>query len=264
MQSSAVERRAMTENSGGLDMNRIGSGLLAVSVMVGVAQSALAADAPMGIPMGVPVLRAPSAIVAANWDGFYIGGNIGGGFSSGNYTLNNGVFSENFTFDPATFVGGGQMGVQAQWGHWVIGLEGAYSWTGYDDTKTSAVVPTSLATTDIKYLGAISGRLGWTDSRWMVYGKAGWAFARLHTFDRDTASGASADTLNWDNGYTLGLGFEYQLTPSWIAGLAFDYYNFTPSRSFTIGGVQGGITNGDIGIYTLTARVSYLFNWWHY
>ena len=219
---------------------------------------------PGGVPMGVPMLRAPSAIITANWDGFYIGGNIGGGLSSGSYTFNNGVFSENFTFDPASFVGGGQIGLQAQWGHWVIGLEGAYSWTGYDETKTSAVAPANLS----RHGHQISRRdrrvsLGWTEDRWLVYGKVGWAFARTHTFYRDTASGASADTLDWDNGYTLGVGFDYQLTPGWVAGVAFDYYNFTPSRTFTIGGLHGGITNGDINIYTFTARVSYLFNWWH-
>jgi outer membrane immunogenic protein len=245
-------------------MNRSGTGLLAFSLTLGLAHAAMAADMPGGYsgPYGVPVLRSPSAIITANWDGFYVGGNLGGGFSSGHYTLNNGAFSENITFDPSTFVGGGQVGLQATWGHWLLGLEGSYTWTGYDQTVTSAVVPTSLATTDIKYLGALAAKLGWADGRWLVYGKAGWAFARTHTFDRDNLSGNSVETFAWDNGYLLGLGFDYQLAPGWVAGLAFDYYNFTPSRTFTVGGAPGGITNGDIGLYTLTARVSYLFNWW--
>jgi outer membrane immunogenic protein len=243
-----------------LDMNRIGSGLLAISLTFGAAPFAFAADMPGG-PMGVSMLRAPSAIVAANWDGFYVGGHVGAGWSSGNYTLNNGVFSENFAFDSSAFVGGGQMGLQAQWGHWVIGVEGSYTWSGYDETKTSTVLPTSLATMDIKNLGAISGRLGWAADRLLIYGKAGWAFARIHTFDHDAASGAAATTVAWDNGYTLGLGLEYQLMPGWIAGLAFDYYNFTPARTFIIGAGTGGISGADIGLYTLTARLTYLFNW---
>jgi outer membrane immunogenic protein len=242
-------------------MNRIGSGMLAVSMAFGAAQFAFAADM-SGAPMGVPVLRAPSGVITANWDGFYIGGNAGGGWSDGSYTLNNGVFPEKFVFDPTTFVGGGQLGVQAQWSHWVFGIEGAYSWAGFESTKPSAIVPTGLATIDIKQLGSISGRIGWAADRWMVYGKGGWAFARTHTFDRDTASGASAETFLWDNGYLLGLGLDFQLAPGWVAGVAFDYYNFTPARTFTIGGLPGGISNGDIGLYTVTARVNYLFNWW--
>jgi outer membrane immunogenic protein len=241
-------------------MTRTAPALLVLSLALGAAPAAQAADMPGGY--GVPVLRAPSAIITANWDGFYVGGNVGGGFSSGNYTLNNGAFLENITFDPSTFVGGGQVGLQASWGHFVMGLEGAYNWTGYDQTVTSAVVPTSLATTDIKYLGSLSGKLGWAEGRWMAYGKAGWAFGRFHTYDRDNASGANVETFAWDNGYVLGLGLDYQLAPGWVAGLAFDYYNFTPSRTFIIGGAPGGVTNGDIGLYTVTARVSYLFNWW--
>jgi outer membrane immunogenic protein len=246
-------------------MNRISSGLLAAFLTFGAVQFACAADFPGGgAPVGVPVLRSPSGILTANWDGFYVGGNIGAGWSNSSYTLNNGLFSENITFDPASFAGGGQMGLQAQWGHWLIGVEGAYSWTSFDQTVTSTVLPTSLATTDIKNLGSISGKLGWAADRWLVYGKAGWAFARLHTFDRNTASGLGVESVAWDNGYLLGLGLDYQFGPGWVAGVGFDYYHFTPARTFAIGGLAGGISNGDVNLYTVTARVSYLFNWWQY
>ena len=65
-------------------MTRWRAGFIAVSLGF-AAQSALAADMPGGYggAYGVPVLRAPSAIVAANWDGFYVGGHLGGGFTSG-------------------------------------------------------------------------------------------------------------------------------------------------------------------------------------
>jgi outer membrane immunogenic protein len=243
----------MTEKHGGSNMTRFGSGLIALSLVVGAAQIAVAADVPGAY--GVPVLRAPSAIVAANWDGFYVGGNLGGIFSSSTYTLNNGVISQNFNFDPASFIGGGQMGLQAQWGHWVFGLEGSYSWTSLTNNQT---IGTTLAITDIKYLGALSGRIGWAESRWMAYGKAGWAFARTHTFDSDSSTSFNVDTRKWDNGFVLGLGFDYLLTPSWIAGFAFDYYHFTPTRTFPV----GGISNGDFDLFSLTARLTYLFNWY--
>jgi outer membrane immunogenic protein len=233
-------------------------GLLAITATIGAADFALAADFGRGPPIGVPVLRAPSAIVAANWDGFYIGGNIGGGVSSGSYTLNNGAFSENFNFDPATFVGGGQMGVQAQWGHWVFGVEGGYTFSWYDQTLPSVVAPANLSTVDVKYLGNISGKLGFAEGAWMVYGKAGWAFGRIHNFYQNNAAGTTIDFREWNSGYTLGLGFDYQFAPGWVAGFGFDYYSFSPSYNFIV----GGIANGDVNLYTFTARVSYLFNWW--
>lgn len=238
-------------------MKRLGWGLLAFSLTCTAVPSAFAADMPGAY--GVPVLRAPSAIIAADWAGIYIGGNLGGGVSSGSYTLNNGTFAENYTYDPASFVGGGQIGLQAQWGHWVAGLEGSYTWTGFSQTAPSTIAAGNLATLDVKYLGALSGKLGWGEGPWLVYGKAGWAFARTHTFD--VVGGTSVETFGWDNGYLLGLGLDYQFAPGWVAGLAFDYYNFTPSRTFTVAGAPGGISNGDMSFYTFTARVSYLFNW---
>ena len=239
-------------------MKRVGWGLLAVSAITGAANSALAADFPRGVPVGVPVLRAPSAIVAANWDGFYIGGNLGGGVSSGSYTLNNSTFPENFNFDPAAFVGGGQMGLQAQWGHWIFGVEGGYTWSGYEQTLSSVIAPANLSTAQIKYLANISGKLGFAENNWMIYGKAGWAFGRLHNFYQNTVANTTIDTYDWESGYTLGLGIDFQFAPGWVAGLGFDWYSFSPSRTFP----GGSISNGDINLYTFTARVSYLFNWW--
>jgi outer membrane immunogenic protein len=249
-------------------MTRLRAGFIALSfglsLGLGAAPSAFAADMPGGYGggYGAPVLRAPSAIVAANWDGFYVGGHLGGGWADGSYTLNNGVFTENYTYDPSTFIGGVQGGLQATWGHWLLGIEGNYTWTGLSQTATSTIAPANLATMDIKYLGAVSARLGFTLDRLMVYAKGGWAFARTYTFDRNTATGIGAETWYWDNGFVVGTGLEYQFAPGWVAGLAFDYYGFTPTRNFTIGGVNGQISNGDVGIYSFTGKVSYLFNWW--
>ena len=82
------------------------------------------------------------------------------------------MFTENYTFDPSGFIGGVQGGLQATWGHWLLGVEGTYTWTGLSQTAVSSIAPNNLATMDVKYLGAVSARLGFTLDRLMVYAKA--------------------------------------------------------------------------------------------
>jgi outer membrane immunogenic protein len=239
-------------------MTRTGSMLLTAAIAIGLAQTAIAAD----MPMRGPDLRAPSAIVASNWAGFYVGGHAGYGWANGSYLLNNGTFGETLTFDTDSFLGGGQVGVQAQWGHWVFGIEGSYSWSDLVSTSNRTITPANLAIVDIKNIGTITGRLGWAMDRWMAYGKGGLAYARAHTFDTNTAAGAMFDSRAWETGYTLGLGIEYLWLPNWTVGLEFDYYNFGFDRALPASaGVTGTIGSSNADIYAVMARMNYMFSW---
>ena len=69
----------------------------------------------------------PSAPPLFSWTGFYIGGNIGGGWSRGNVV--DCVFGVNFTNgNSASFLGGGQVGGNYQIGAFVIGAEADFDW----------------------------------------------------------------------------------------------------------------------------------------
>lgn len=205
-------------------------------------------------------MRAPSAILTSNWAGFYVGGHAGYAWATGEYTVND-IISERFTLDPGGFMGGGQLGVQAQWGHWVFGVEGTYSWTDLDQTRPSALVPAKSSTVDIRQIGTVTGKLGWAEDRWMIYGKGGVAFGRVHTLDVNPAIATTFDGRVWETGYTLGLGVDYMWLPNWVVGAEFDYYNFSFNRSFTPAlGLPGWITQSNADVFAVMLRVNYLFN----
>src|SRR4051812_6808702 len=165
-------------------MNRIRFALLAAAVIAPA--PAAAADFPGGAPQ--PYLHAPSGIVAANWAGFYVGGNASYAWTSSDYFFSNGVVGERFPIGSSGFIGGGQLGAQAQWGHWVIGLEGTYGWAGLDETLKSSIAPLNTSELQIKEIGTLAGKLGWAADRLLIYGKAGLAYGHVRNRYVDAAA----------------------------------------------------------------------------
>ena len=233
-------------------MTRIGLALAAAAILA-LAQPASAADMP-GAP---PLMRAPSAIVASNWAGLYVGGHAGYSWAKGEYILNDGLM-ERFGIDAGGFMGGGQIGAQAQWGHYVFGVEGTYSWADLSEVRTSTLVPGNTASFDTRYIGTVVGKFGYAMDRWLAYGKGGIAWARVQTLD--VAPGLTFDSSVWETGYTLGFGLEYMWLPNWVVGLEFDYYGFTFNRQLAGGGVTAAIHDSNADIYAVMLRLNYLFN----
>jgi outer membrane immunogenic protein len=238
-------------------MNRIALAIAAAAISA-LAQQASAADMARQAPP--PLMRAPSAILASNWAGIYVGGHAGYSWLTGEYRLNDGLI-ERFEIDRSGFLGGGQLGVQAQWGHWVFGIEGTYAWADLEQTSTSALVPAKTAAVDVRQIGTIAGKLGWAADRWMVYGKAGIAYGRFHTLERNaTPAALTFDSRLWETGYTAGIGVDYMWLPNWIVGLELDYYGFRFNRQMMTGAVRAAITDSNADIYAIMVRANYLFN----
>lgn len=77
---------------------------------VACVHSADAADLPVRrLPPAPPVIYAPPVY---NWSGFYVGGQIGGGFADSHW--NDPFTAGTDTFSKGGFLGGGQVGVNAQ------------------------------------------------------------------------------------------------------------------------------------------------------
>jgi len=236
-------------------MNRITRALITVAACF-FAQQASAAD----LPAGPPLLRAPSAVIAANWQGFYVGGHAAYAWADGSYSVND-ASSSRFDIDTDGFMGGGQAGVQAQWGHWVAGVEGTYSWADLTQSRTTTLIATRTSNFDLRYIGTITGKLGWSADRWLIYGKGGVAYGRVHTLNENTTAALSYEGRNWETGYTLGIGLEYMMLPNWSLGLEFDYYSFTFNRTLvTSAGGNATISDSNADIYAIMLRANYLFN----
>ncbi|CAN5231691.1 porin family protein [soil metagenome] len=219
-------------------------------VALGAAVPALAADmAPRSYT------KAPAYVAAPiyNWTGFYIGGHVGGAFA-GNQGFA-GVATNN---NDGQFMGGVQGGYDYQFAPtWVFGIEANYSWTG--SSSNSVVFPAPNAAysynSNIKGLGSVTGRLGYTWGPALLYVKGGYAFADMNR----TVTGPTAVGINGNkDGYTVGAGLEYMFTQNWSGKVEYQYYDFGKTSFATAPLAQYGSTRNDE--HTVKAGLNYRFN----
>jgi outer membrane immunogenic protein len=253
--------------------------LMASAVALTAGGQALAADLP---PPMAPPPRAPAAYIpvspAYNWSGFYIGGNLGAGFSKG-------TFSDSFgsTFNSSnsntSFLGGGQVGVNYEFYNGVvIGAEAMFDWapnTNNNITATGAgPAAGSSATAQLnnRWLTTVTGKLGYAWDRVLLYGKGGGAWVgqnnsnvSVTTAGATTATSLSSNSTN--SGWTAGIGVEWAFAGNWSARAEYDYIGLT-NQTYTVA-PTGGVFAGDSisatsrSIQIVTAGLNYRFGpWW--
>ena len=227
--------------------------------------SAVAAD--------MPVKALPLALLPS-WTGFYIGGNVGGGFGDGRFTDNFVPFGPpiggvDASPRPAGWVGGLQAGYDYQINSILLGLEGDFTWLG---TKSSfscfPLLAPQTCSADPEWVAAVTGRLGVVvEPALLLYVKGGPAWIR-DTYTDLALPGAPAIAVPGDlfvghdirAGWTAGVGLEYMFLPRWSVRLEYDYYGF-PDRSVEFDGVNGGVFTELIkqDLQTVTVGVDYHF-----
>ena len=251
-------------------MNKLLLATAITSLLLGTSLAANAAD----LPPAPPVYRAPPVYAPPqfSWTGFYIGGNVGGGWSRGNVV--DSVFGVNFNNgNSASFLGGGQVGGNYQIGAFVIGTEVDFDWfannnnSGNGTTVVIGGVPTILrASANDRWETTLAARFGYAWDRTLFYGKAGGGWVGAGNFAvTNVGTGASVAVSNGNTnvGWLLGTGVEYAFTPNWTAKLEYDYLALN-NASFNVTipstGVVDTFTNGGRNIQTLTVGVNYLFH----
>jgi outer membrane immunogenic protein len=115
--------------------------IVAAALSVGAASAALAADMPappVQVPATYPYTPYPFT-PAYNWTGFYVGGNLGLGWSWGGFSdpLGNTVSLPNI----AQLLGGGQVGLNYEFGSgFLIGVEADFDWLANTSNTSSTAV----------------------------------------------------------------------------------------------------------------------------
>jgi outer membrane immunogenic protein len=224
-------------------------------VALGATVPALAADLGARAPYysKAPAYAAP----IYNWTGFYIGGHVGGAFSSDNNF--NGLTTGNN--GDGRFLGGLQAGADYQFApNWVVGVEGQYSWLA--NNNGGVIFPGGLVyTNNQRALGSVTGRVGYTWGPGLLYVKGGYAYSDNN--ESVALAGvpvAFAFDSNHSNGYTVGAGLEYMFAPNWSAKVEYQYYNFGSSRFIAPAGLVpfGSFTTDD---HVVKVGLNYRFNW---
>jgi outer membrane immunogenic protein len=233
-------------------MNRLNR-LTSLALAASLATAASAADLPT---KKSPPAPAPMPAPAYNWTGFYAGVNAGGIWGSGSADLSaqlagvdiGGVYIPTSVGSGTSgWLGGGELGYNAQVGSFVWGVETDLDWVTNHKSVTfsgaalPAPVGAGLTTTYSarqNWLGTTRARLGIAatpDNRLLLYVTGGLAYGGGST----SASATTASGLTWSGshgatqvGWTAGLGGAYAFTNNISVKAEYLYYNLG-SYSFT-------------------------------
>jgi outer membrane immunogenic protein len=201
-----------------------------------------------------------------SWSGFYIGGHLGGGWADADWTHSQPASpNEAISASPSGLVGGGQVGFLHQWGTWVAGVELSYSAADLDETVNSTVVANRSRSVDINNIFLAGVRLGYAMNRSLLYVKGGYANANVEISSNVISTGQlTSSSSKRENGWNLGAGWEYAVSPNVTVGLQYDFISLDQSDRFNtqtpaFAGTPTHHLGVDTDIQMVTARVSFKF-----
>ena len=213
----------------------------------------------------------------ANWSGVYVGVHDGFGWGNTDWTFPLEEFynvdpGDGFSIKPDGFIAGGHILLLRQFRRVVVGVEAAYSKGTISDDRVGVVTaafPEDRFETDIRDMGSISARLGYAAGIWQLYAKAGWASAEVqhNAWSGEPVAGVIADVGGRVNGYIVGGGVEYMLTPDISVGVQYDFSRFGAKQYSTLTtgaspGLPFNVEIDDITVHAVTSRVSFRIGDW--
>ena len=207
-------------------MNRaLAAGALTVALL---GTQAIAAD--MRI-FKTPAPKEPSFVVY-NWTGFYAGIEGGMGWGPVRQTDATGFFSG--TYQDTGGLVGGTLGVNAQFGAVVLGLEGDYSHTwvhdmtiGTDPVSGNCGGMPARCELSLPWLATFRGRVGYAMDNVMPYVTGGLSVTSLHGLEGDGAvSGRFGSGSKTVPGWNVGVGIEAMFNARWSAKAEYLYGGF--------------------------------------
>jgi outer membrane immunogenic protein len=174
----------------------------------------------------IPIKARPMAPYAPyyNWSGFYVGGNVGYGWASGDGTITMGPFSGPVTGSGHGIFGGAQAGYNFQTGSFVFGVEADIQLSGQKGNFSGNAGPNVFTgSSSIPWFGTVRGRLGYSFDRTLLYATAGGAFGEGKIDGTSNITGAFTDSKNFFT-WTVGAGLEQAIFDRW--SVKFEYLFF--------------------------------------
>jgi outer membrane immunogenic protein len=204
---------------------------------------------------------------AFSWSGFYIGGNVGGGWitapSVDSFAGNIGAAGGD-----GSFIGGGQVGFNWQFSPYGV-FGGEFFIDGFSNNNNNSIIFTGPlgntleASAQANWIATATARLGVTApiwDRWLLYAKGGAGWLNSQAALTNLTTGGSVGTSQTRDGWVFGVGIEWAFAPNWTGKIEWQYLGL---NDFTVGpGVLGdSLTVRNASVNTLTFGINYLFNW---
>jgi outer membrane immunogenic protein len=215
---------------------------------VAFASQASAAD----LAASAPVYTKAPMVPQSNWTGWYIGGNVGGGWGSGNTDFGiaaMGGAPASLANSPSGVIGGGQFGYNAQFGATVLGFEadiqgssikGNGGPTPILDGAGAIFGASSVLTSSesLSWFGTVRGRLGVTATpSLLLFATGGLAFGQIDSNANKFFSAGNQAPASFSDtriGWTAGAGAEWMFTRNWSAKLEYLYMDLGSGSTSTI------------------------------
>lgn len=237
-------------------MRRIQCAAAAIAVSAAFAAPVSAADLGPYRPATGPIETYVEPARMFSWRGFYAGLNGGYAWGDSDVTVVSGGGAGALeAIDPSGFLGGGQIGYNAQFGNFVIGAEADLQggWVDGDTSGNIAGIGPVAASSELNWLSTVRGRVGFAGDRILIYATGGVAWADMDFAVTDGVTTLSGgDTLT---GYALGAGVEWALANNWTAKAEYLYVDLD-DVSLTGGGTTATFDNA---FHTMRVGVNYKF-----
>lgn len=255
-------------------------------LLAAIAATAIAGTSASAADMAVKA-PPPAPVPSINWTGIYIGGHVGYAWTDASYLSNHvdgvgpcvgGLFvtpCDPVSSNPEGFVGGGQLGARWQTGRWVLGVEGTYTYVNLSQTTNSVSIPAGLTYfTKLKDVYTATGQVGYTWDRALVYVKGGYAGGRFDLNSLTIPGGTIGPASASANGWTIGGGLEYSVTPNLSVGAEYNHIRLEGGNASVCSPSAGSVFSCPIppglplkyadirdNIDQVLLRVNYRFNW---
>ncbi len=219
--------------------------------------------------------NAYAPVVAANWAGFYLGGNFGSSAGRDRSTLNlpTAAIFETFNLAPRGRNAGIQAGYNWQAANWVFGIETDIQGSTHKDNKTCVTLcnpGATLAVYDatLPWFGTVRGRLGYSVASMLFYATGGLAYGSIKTrINTNSLVGPVTQSFSHTNaGWTAGAGIEAPFTlmgllgPNWTTRTEYLYVDLGSTSDTFVFGAVPATTTRSVTEHVLRTGINYHFN----
>ena len=232
--------------------------------------------------MPVKARPLPPPAPVFSWTGLYIGFHAGLGWGESNNTVlenDNNLFPQGHVNHNEFngFLGGVQVGYNYQFGLWVVGVEGQFSWANIDgDSRQEAVLLANRHVethNEVNWVTTATGRLGYSAGPLLIYVKGGAAWADFETTRSRTIRTSTFEVLSDINGgetrsgWTVGVGAEWAFAGNWSFKAEYNFLDFGTERvtrsgaNFVTGDPVTRFRDAETELHIVKVGINYRFGW---
>jgi opacity protein-like surface antigen len=205
----------------------------------GLAFAVTAVVASVGIAQadGAAARAAPTVAAPTSWSGLYFGVNSGWQWSSTDVGFP--TSGTSFSVDHDSAVVGGQIGLQHQFGLFVLGIEAGLT-TAYLNNAGASPCPfspvTQTCSSRFDDVLTVGPRIGYAMGTWMPYITGGYANGAFHGWNRTNGTQLSVEEARARlSGWYIGAGLEMAMSHGWVVGLEYRHYDFEDNNAVGFG-----------------------------